>query len=166
MSHIFLSREAEQSERLLLREISYQMIGLFCRISSLLQGSFAKETYHFKEPTTRSQWWRIVGRYDGELFLKTKLGTKEKFFWNVSFSFERPRMFFLHAHTHVHIHTHKRSLGLREERHHGNVFLTRTHVHSHTYSQLQIGWHSISRLFIIFFQRTRIKPMGFTISTK
>ena len=30
------------------------MIGLFCRISSLLQGSFAKETYHFKAPTNRS----------------------------------------------------------------------------------------------------------------
>ena len=29
-------------------------IGLFCRISSLLQGSFAKETYNFKEPTHRS----------------------------------------------------------------------------------------------------------------
>ena len=26
----------------------------FCRISSLLQGSFAKETYNFKEPTNRS----------------------------------------------------------------------------------------------------------------
>jgi len=26
-------------------------IGLFCRISSLLWGSFAKETYNFKEPT-------------------------------------------------------------------------------------------------------------------
>ena len=31
-----------------------QMIGLFCRISSLLQGSFAEETYNFKEPTNRS----------------------------------------------------------------------------------------------------------------
>jgi len=29
-------------------------IGLFCRISSVLQGSFAKETYNFKEPTHRS----------------------------------------------------------------------------------------------------------------
>ena len=29
-------------------------VGLFCRISSLLQGSFAKETYNFKEPTNRS----------------------------------------------------------------------------------------------------------------
>ena len=28
-----------------------QITGLFCRISSVLQGSFAKETYHFKEPT-------------------------------------------------------------------------------------------------------------------
>jgi len=32
----------------------FKIIGLFCRISSLLQGSFVKETYHFKEPTTRS----------------------------------------------------------------------------------------------------------------
>jgi len=31
-----------------------KITGLFCRISSLLQGSFAKETYHFKEPTNRS----------------------------------------------------------------------------------------------------------------
>jgi len=27
---------------------------LFCRVLSLLQGSFAKETYNFKEPTSRS----------------------------------------------------------------------------------------------------------------
>jgi len=31
-----------------------KIIGLFCRISSLLQGSFAKATYNFKEPTYRS----------------------------------------------------------------------------------------------------------------
>ena len=30
------------------------MISLFCRIQSLLQGSFAKETYNFKEPTNHS----------------------------------------------------------------------------------------------------------------
>jgi len=29
-----------------------KMTGLFCRILSLLQGSFAKETYNLKEPTT------------------------------------------------------------------------------------------------------------------
>ena len=39
--------------------IAYQyvfvkIIGLFCRISSLVWGSFAKETYDFKEPTNRS----------------------------------------------------------------------------------------------------------------
>jgi len=31
-----------------------KIVGLFCRISSLLSGSFAKETYSFKEPTNRS----------------------------------------------------------------------------------------------------------------
>jgi len=31
-----------------------QIIGLFCRVSFLLQGSFAEETYDFKEPTNRS----------------------------------------------------------------------------------------------------------------
>ena len=33
------------------------------------------------------------------------------------------------------------------------------------HSQLQIGWHCISRLFLQLFQRTRILPMGFTIIT-
>ena len=31
-----------------------RIIGLFCRISSLSLGSFAKETYNFTEPTNRS----------------------------------------------------------------------------------------------------------------
>jgi len=31
-----------------------QIIGLFYRISSLLYGSFAKETYNFQDPTNRS----------------------------------------------------------------------------------------------------------------
>jgi len=31
-----------------------KIIGLFCRILSLVYGSFAKETYNFKEPTNRS----------------------------------------------------------------------------------------------------------------
>ena len=31
-----------------------QIIGLFCRMSSLLKGFLAKETYDFKEPTNRS----------------------------------------------------------------------------------------------------------------
>ena len=32
-----------------------KIIGLFCRISSLLEGSFAKETYNFIDPTSQSQ---------------------------------------------------------------------------------------------------------------
>jgi len=31
-----------------------KITGLFCRILSLLQGSFEKKTYNLKEPTTRS----------------------------------------------------------------------------------------------------------------
>ena len=31
-----------------------KIIGLFCRISSVVKGSFAKETYDFGEPTNRS----------------------------------------------------------------------------------------------------------------
>ena len=31
-----------------------KIIGLSCRISSLSQGSFAKETYNFKDPTNHS----------------------------------------------------------------------------------------------------------------
>jgi len=31
-----------------------KIISLFCKVQSLLQGSFAKETYIFKEPTSRS----------------------------------------------------------------------------------------------------------------
>ena len=33
------------------------------------------------------------------------------------------------------------------------------------YSRLQVGWHRILRLFLKLFKRTRILPMGFTIST-
>ena len=38
-----------------------EIIGLFCRISSLLQGPFAKETYDFQEPTNRSHPIRTFG---------------------------------------------------------------------------------------------------------
>ena len=31
-----------------------KILGLFCRVYSLLYGSFAKKTYNFKEPTNRS----------------------------------------------------------------------------------------------------------------
>ena len=51
-----------------------RIIGLFCRISSFLWNSFAKETYNFKEPTNRSHptcvylcvslGCRVLGVYD------------------------------------------------------------------------------------------------------
>jgi len=34
-------------------------MGLFCRISSLLQGSFARETYNFIDPTNQSHAIRV-----------------------------------------------------------------------------------------------------------
>jgi len=43
-------------------------IGLFCRISSLLLGSFAKETYIFKEPTNSSHPPRIAA-FDTYFFI-------------------------------------------------------------------------------------------------
>jgi len=48
MYHFFQYYEIATISRLL------KIIGLFCRIKSLLQGAFAKETYNFKEPTNRS----------------------------------------------------------------------------------------------------------------
>jgi len=38
-----------------------KIIGLFCRISSLLQGSFEKETFNFKEPTNREPHMQFTG---------------------------------------------------------------------------------------------------------
>ena len=40
------------------------IIGLFCRISSVLQGSFAKVTYNFKEPTNGSNPTGHPDRHD------------------------------------------------------------------------------------------------------
>ena len=43
------------------------IIGLFCRIQSLVQGSFAKETYNFKEPTKRSSQGAFLALFAGHL---------------------------------------------------------------------------------------------------
>jgi len=50
-----------------------KILGLFCRISSLLQDSFAKETYNFKAPTHRSHPIREL--YSLSLSLTTRLHT-------------------------------------------------------------------------------------------
>ena len=46
-----------------------KIIGLFCIILSLLQGSFAKETYILKEPTSRSVCGGIARRIKVTEFL-------------------------------------------------------------------------------------------------
>ena len=43
------------------RQMQCKIIGLFCRISSLLYGSFAKETYNFIDPTKRSHPMYVSG---------------------------------------------------------------------------------------------------------
>jgi len=57
----------------------FKITGLLCRISSFLQGSFAKETYHSKEPTNRSHeitaltlGLRANVLIDGSVFLKSQ----------------------------------------------------------------------------------------------
>jgi len=49
-------RETQRQKRYWEATISrlHKIGGLFCRIQSLLKGSFAKETYHFEEPNKRS----------------------------------------------------------------------------------------------------------------
>ena len=64
MSHVTHANESRHTHALMSRDMCdygvatisrlLKNIGLFCRISSLLQVSFAKETYNFKEPTSRS----------------------------------------------------------------------------------------------------------------
>jgi len=46
-----------------------EIIGLFCRISSLWLGSSAKETYNFKEPTHRSHPTSIMRSGDKTAFI-------------------------------------------------------------------------------------------------
>jgi len=71
MSHVTYYYGVATISRLL------KMIGLFCRILSLLWVSFAKETYHFKEPTNRSHpilkyvKYECVMSYMNELCLHT-----------------------------------------------------------------------------------------------
>ena len=46
-----------------------KIVGLFCRISALLQGSFAKQTYDFKAPTHRSHPISIMSQTQTVSFL-------------------------------------------------------------------------------------------------
>ena len=50
-----------------------QIIGLFCRTESLLQGSFTKETSNFQEPTNRSD---SIGSTSPKTFLHSLVDFK------------------------------------------------------------------------------------------
>ena len=52
-----------------------KIIGLFCRISSLLEGSFAKETCNFKEPTSRSHPIGINSRIQTKIYIHIFIST-------------------------------------------------------------------------------------------
>ena len=70
-----------------------QIIGLFCRISSLLQGSFAKETQKFQQPTNCRPIgsWNVQETWDSDLFWFV---TVESVGFSLHFSFWRhvPRL--------------------------------------------------------------------------
>ena len=81
-----------------------KITGLFCRISSLLWVSFAKETYKFIEPTNCSHPIRIqVPTIESKLMNGIKI-----------------LLLCTHAHTHLHTHTHTHTCAC-----------THTHVHTH-----------------------------------
>ena len=81
-----------------------QMIGLFCKILSLLQGSFAKKTYNFEEPTNRNHpisiclsvclclWFSV--RVTVSICVYTRLYIQIQIY------------IYTYTHTHVHIYVH------------------------------------------------------------
>ena len=52
-----------------------QILGLFCRIQSLLRGSFAQETYNFQEPTNCSHLIRTFKHTQQFLYMHTNRQT-------------------------------------------------------------------------------------------
>jgi len=53
-----------------------KIIGLYCRIKSLLYGSFAKETYNCKEPTDRRHPICTLVELDNHRIAKTVICTR------------------------------------------------------------------------------------------
>ena len=75
-----------------------KIIGLFCRISSLLNGSFAKETYNFKEPTNRSR--PIIRCISCTLCIPLRIGAQFVYIYEyISYTYTR-QQFYRVAKTH------------------------------------------------------------------
>ena len=73
-----------------------KITGLFCRISSVLWGSFAKKTYNFKEPTHRSHPIAVAIVTHAQPHARTHTYTQ-------THTHTQP-----HARTHAHTHTRTR----------------------------------------------------------
>jgi len=116
-----------------------KIIGLFCRIASPLQGSFAKETYNVIDPTNQSHpilWVYHVARIT-KLWLyahtfQEVCAKYHVFIWrNMMASFQWCVLCGHDMIQHVHTHTHTHA---------------RTHAHTHTYTHAHTHTHMIQHV--------------------
>jgi len=97
--------------------------GLFRRISSLLHGSFAKETYNFKEPTNRGH---PILMYETVVLFFDSLSLTHTYTYTYSCTHTHTHKtvdtayLILYTQVYTHIHTHI----------HTNIH---THIHIHTH---------------------------------
>ena len=100
-----------------------QITGLFCRISSLLLVSFAKETYNLKEPTNRSHHIYISCVHQTHKYVRVDLHTQSSYI--DTYTAISVHVGVMHI-SHIHI--------MRTSNTHINIY---THIHfcTHTYTR-------------------------------
>jgi len=115
------------------------IVGLICRIASLLQGSFAKETYDFINPTNQSH-----PIYDPSHTHCAHTHTHKQIQINID----------IHTHTHAHTHTSGRPDGAKDfakkKNHRIRIVYAhthtqthkRTHIHTQTHTNTQTHTHT------------------------
>ena len=111
-----------------------EIIELFCRIQSLLQGSFAKEIYTFKEPTHRSQPILEYSRRDIVHSILSMCTHPQTYLRTLFYEIERTTeilfiQYTLYVHTHRHIYA-LHSTRLREQQRTDTVHSLCTHPQS------------------------------------
>ena len=125
-----------------------KIIGLFCRISSLLQGSFAKETCTFKAPTNRShpiqiynkrppnKEWQHSGRISHtQIYTTTLPHTSTITHTHIpAYTYYTYTREHAHAHTHTHTHTHTN-------------LSTHTHTHTQPHSHISPQSHRLAHTY-------------------
>ena len=114
----------------------YKIISVFCRISSLLQGSFANETYNLIDPSNQSHPIEIQRRSTMCIHI-------------FIYSYVQ-----IHTHSLSHAHTRTHSLSLSLTRAHALslthahtnfVFLSFKHIHTHTHTHTCTHTHAHTR---------------------